>query len=149
MVTGRNDPCHCGSGKKYKKCCLATDEQRRLDEQAARQAKLAPALPPLLFFDDDDELDDLSNSVLDLVEAARFDDALAVCKRLCDEYPEVVDGVERSGLVHAEMGNHALAADFYRKALAFVTAPSRRDDYEDHDYYREQAEEQERLAGLR
>ena len=20
---GRNDPCHCGSGKKYKKCCLA------------------------------------------------------------------------------------------------------------------------------
>ncbi len=24
---GRNDPCHCGSGKKYKKCCLAKDEQ--------------------------------------------------------------------------------------------------------------------------
>lgn len=22
---GRNDPCHCGSNKKYKKCCLATD----------------------------------------------------------------------------------------------------------------------------
>ena len=22
---GRNDPCPCGSGKKYKKCCLATD----------------------------------------------------------------------------------------------------------------------------
>ncbi|MXS54099.1 hypothetical protein GTI81_15525, partial [Enterococcus faecalis] len=19
---GRNDPCYCGSGKKYKKCCL-------------------------------------------------------------------------------------------------------------------------------
>lgn len=25
---GRNDPCHCGSGKKYKKCCLAADEVR-------------------------------------------------------------------------------------------------------------------------
>lgn len=23
---GRNDPCHCGSGKKYKKCCLGNDE---------------------------------------------------------------------------------------------------------------------------
>ncbi|PSR02003.1 MAG: hypothetical protein BRD50_07815 [Bacteroidetes bacterium SW_11_45_7] len=23
---GRNDPCHCGSGKKYKKCCLRKDE---------------------------------------------------------------------------------------------------------------------------
>ena len=25
---GRNDPCHCGSGKKYKKCCMAADEAR-------------------------------------------------------------------------------------------------------------------------
>lgn len=24
MKLGRNDPCHCGSGKKYKKCCLDT-----------------------------------------------------------------------------------------------------------------------------
>lgn len=23
---GRNDPCHCGSGKKYKRCCLGKDE---------------------------------------------------------------------------------------------------------------------------
>lgn len=22
MKIGRNDPCHCGSGKKYKKCCM-------------------------------------------------------------------------------------------------------------------------------
>ncbi len=26
---GRNEPCHCGSGKKYKKCCLAKDEAVR------------------------------------------------------------------------------------------------------------------------
>ncbi|HUE81592.1 MAG TPA: SEC-C metal-binding domain-containing protein [Pyrinomonadaceae bacterium] len=25
MKLGRNDPCHCGSGKKYKRCCLAKD----------------------------------------------------------------------------------------------------------------------------
>ncbi|MFW6401426.1 MAG: SEC-C metal-binding domain-containing protein [Desulfohalobiaceae bacterium] len=24
---GRNDPCHCGSGKKYKKCCLQKDQE--------------------------------------------------------------------------------------------------------------------------
>lgn len=24
---GRNQPCHCGSGKKYKKCCLTKDEE--------------------------------------------------------------------------------------------------------------------------
>ena len=30
MKIGRNVPCPCGSGKKYKKCCLATDEEERL-----------------------------------------------------------------------------------------------------------------------
>lgn len=28
MKARRNDPCPCGSGKKYKKCCLASDRQR-------------------------------------------------------------------------------------------------------------------------
>jgi len=23
---GRNEPCHCGSGRKYKQCCLEKDE---------------------------------------------------------------------------------------------------------------------------
>ncbi len=29
MKTGRNDPCPCGSGKKYKKCCLSKDQAAR------------------------------------------------------------------------------------------------------------------------
>jgi hypothetical protein len=37
MSLGRNDPCHCGSGKKYKKCHLAEDERaerkERIDER--------------------------------------------------------------------------------------------------------------------
>jgi hypothetical protein len=28
MDIGRNHPCHCGSGKKYKKCCQAKDEAK-------------------------------------------------------------------------------------------------------------------------
>jgi hypothetical protein len=36
MKIGRNDPCPCGSGKKYKKCCMEKD-------QAAERAR--PALP--------------------------------------------------------------------------------------------------------
>lgn len=27
---GRNDPCHCGSGKKYKKCCLLNEDIKRI-----------------------------------------------------------------------------------------------------------------------
>lgn len=32
--TGRNDPCPCGSGRKYKKCCLPKEQQRSTDARA-------------------------------------------------------------------------------------------------------------------
>jgi len=41
MNLGRNDPCHCGSGKKYKKCHLAEDEKA---EREARMEELASEL---------------------------------------------------------------------------------------------------------
>lgn len=33
MKIGRNDPCHCGSGSKYKKCCLEKDRQASAAQQ--------------------------------------------------------------------------------------------------------------------
>jgi len=40
---GRNDPCHCGSGKKYKQCCLGKDEaaERAARAKAAEKAEKA------------------------------------------------------------------------------------------------------------
>jgi hypothetical protein len=32
---GRNEPCHCGSGRKYKKCCLEEDAGRLRSEREA------------------------------------------------------------------------------------------------------------------
>jgi hypothetical protein len=40
---GRNDPCPCGSGKKYKQCCLAKDEAA----ERARRAKQTESAPPV------------------------------------------------------------------------------------------------------
>jgi hypothetical protein len=41
---GRNDPCHCGSGKKYKNCHLAADEEAaRVARAKATEAAPAPA----------------------------------------------------------------------------------------------------------
>jgi hypothetical protein len=49
-LPGRNDLCHCGSGKKYKACCLDKDEaaarEARQKAQAAAQAAEAEAAPP-------------------------------------------------------------------------------------------------------
>jgi len=33
ITIGRNDPCHCGSGKKYKKCHLEKDEAKARKER--------------------------------------------------------------------------------------------------------------------
>jgi len=40
---GRNDPCHCGSGKKYKKCCMAKDEaaEHKVLEESWTKAEAA------------------------------------------------------------------------------------------------------------
>lgn len=35
MTPGRNDPCPCGSGSKYKKCCLARDKSARQESATA------------------------------------------------------------------------------------------------------------------
>jgi SEC-C motif len=39
MKLGRNDPCHCGSGQKYKKCHLAQDDAARSAELAGQAAE--------------------------------------------------------------------------------------------------------------
>jgi SEC-C motif len=44
---GRNDPCSCGSDQKYKKCCLAVDEEvRRVVARKMRQAEAVGARMP-------------------------------------------------------------------------------------------------------
>jgi len=40
MKVGRNDPCPCGSGKKYKKCCMEKDQA-----EGRRRARLTPSPP--------------------------------------------------------------------------------------------------------
>jgi hypothetical protein len=42
---GRNDPCRCGSGKKYKQCCLDKDEAAARKSRAKELAE-APAPGP-------------------------------------------------------------------------------------------------------
>jgi SEC-C motif len=42
---GRNQPCHCGSGRKYKHCCLEKDEARA-GAARVKAATEAAAQPP-------------------------------------------------------------------------------------------------------
>jgi tetratricopeptide (TPR) repeat protein len=109
---GRNQPCPCGSGKKYKRCCLPKDEA--LVSERLR----AQAVDHHLW--EDDDLDATSNAVVDLIHAGRLDDAEAAARDLLLRYPDVVDGLERLGMVYEARGNRKRAADYYRQAAAFI-----------------------------
>ncbi|MFQ6092158.1 MAG: SEC-C metal-binding domain-containing protein [bacterium] len=41
----RNDPCPCGSGKKYKKCCMSRDKGGRA-ATPVRQSMAEEPIPP-------------------------------------------------------------------------------------------------------
>ena len=115
---------------------------------AALRQTVAAANRPVVIIEDDG-LDELSNSVLDLVRdgtSSRHSPHASAC---LTSFPRSSTALERSGMVHAKLGDHATAAAFYRQAFDFVTHPSRRDHYDGADYYRAQMEREERLAGLR
>jgi hypothetical protein len=59
---GRNDPCPCGSGKKYKKCHLSEDEAAKHAELAAAAEEREAALAAAEEDSDDDSADSASKS---------------------------------------------------------------------------------------
>jgi tetratricopeptide (TPR) repeat protein len=142
---GRNDPCHCGSGNKYKKCCQSKDEAAERDgmaeAQAQREARAAErrqeeraakaeVLARLAAMADVDDLDTDSNAVVDLVKAGKLDEAEAAARALQARYPDMYDGWDRLGMVYEARGNTREAADCYRRVLDFLRANP---DYTDDD----------------
>lgn len=87
--TGRNDPCPCGSGRKYKKCCLGTD----------------PILHP-----DDRRIEDLLNRAYDL---DRNQDTAAAC----DLYAEAWRLVSKRLRPETRKCNDAVFADNHGQML--------------------------------
>ena len=125
---GRNDPCPCGSGQKYKRCCLPRDDAAAVARAAAeRAAALARETEDRSALDaaistEDDGLDEASNVVIDLIDAGRLDEAEHAAQDLLERYPEVHDGLERLAMVAAARGDRLRAAAYYRQAADFVHA---------------------------
>jgi hypothetical protein len=86
---------------------------------------------PSWVIDDDDELTQLTNSVIDLINEKRFDEAAAACVRLRTEFPEQIDWLDRSAMLHEAKGEFDIACDFYRQALAFTLTPDQRDGFDE------------------
>jgi tetratricopeptide (TPR) repeat protein len=120
---GRNDPCHCGSGKKYKRCCLEEDQEgERIVREAAAAAIAAEQTEDNTFAEWSDKLDDESNAVIDLIEADKLDDAEQAAHQLIANYPEVHDGYDRLGMVYEARKEPKKAANCYRKVVELMQA---------------------------
>jgi len=128
---GRNEPCHCGSGKKYKQCCLRKDEEAENARLAATPRRpripdeIAAALadaPPFPAYDNEDELTIASNAAVDLIDAGKLDEAERAARDLLVRFPEVHDGWDRLGMVYEARGDNRQAAECYRKVVDFIRA---------------------------
>ena len=127
---GRNEPCPCGSGKKYKHCCLQQQEAaaRALAAAAVRPTIDVEIADSLSRFDAEDELTAASNAAVDLVHEGKLDQAEQIARDLLERFPDVHDGWDRLGMVYEARGDNRQAADCYRKIIEFIRAHP--DDYE-------------------
>lgn len=125
---GRNHPCPCGSGKKYKQCCLPNDEAASLAARV-QQRRDAPSPPAFAspsgwraIVDENERIDRMSNQAIDLIRAGEFDEAERLCHRLLDEFPHLIDGHMRLGQLFRARGAPQRAAQHLRLAAAVARA---------------------------
>lgn len=128
--TARNDPCPCGSGRKYKRCCLAKDQAAEHATLSAQRAALDTQRAEYrarieefqASMQEVEELTAASNAVVDLVHAGKLDAAEQAARDLLVRYPEVHDGYDRLGMVFEARGQNREAAECYRKVIEFARA---------------------------
>ena len=127
MKVKRNEPCHCGSGEKYKKCCLLKDnnnaaEARRESAEAQEKVQQDEAARQAAFIEYDQDLDELSNQANDLIRAQRWPEAEAACRELLDRFPEEIDGHWRSYECFEAKGDFQSAMPHARATLEMAEA---------------------------
>ncbi|MGH7944601.1 MAG: SEC-C metal-binding domain-containing protein [Opitutaceae bacterium] len=105
--TGRNDPCPCGSGRKYKKCCLTSDEASARQiaanpiQRSLRRAELSlepepeDAADELTEIGDDDDIIEIEGDTpLTFADAGPTSDAAALCPEENEDEAELSPEVE-------------------------------------------------------
>ncbi|MDD5328411.1 MAG: tetratricopeptide repeat protein [Sulfuricella sp.] len=97
---GRNDPCSCGSGKKYKRCCA-----QRADGQPASihptRGGVAKAMQAAIAHH----------------QAGRLPDANAVCQQILQVAPNHPDPWHLMGVMAYQIGMHDVAIELIGRAL--------------------------------
>ena len=112
MKIGRNAPCPCGSGKKYKKCCLRIDEQNSAEErqQNARQQEIIDTYESVLQ-DTEDRKSGPFEDDGDSADAADDETEESESDRIWDEFKDS-DFKQKAAIIEKILGNSDLFEEF-------------------------------------
>ena len=114
---GRNDPCACGSGKKYKRCCYLAAEAPLLGHAVANAPAVMDDPGHLCDCCVEEKINRLADRALDLLLADRHDEAEAVCHQLMSEFPGEVEGIDLLAMVCDARGERGRALELLRQAI--------------------------------
>lgn len=125
---GRNESCRCGSGKKYKRCCLAQDDAtaRSVASLAQPSAGINWRAPEDDYLHDHlsaaryDQLADAADAVQFLIETDRVAEAETAAQALLENFPDAYDGHAKLGLIFELRGDYPRAIAQYRHVIAFA-----------------------------
>ena len=98
---GRNDPCPCGSGRKYKQCC-----QLQADAQVARAPVVDASIPGLL------------RTAIEHHQTGRLLQAEAVYRQILQIAPNNPDALHLLGLIFHQAGKFETAVDLISRAIS-------------------------------
>ncbi len=102
---GRNDPCPCGSGKKYKQCCEATGGAAQPTALANSQANFNPQ--------------HALQTAMAQHQAGNLQQAETLYKQVLQTAPNQPDALHLLGLIAKQKGDLKTAVQLMRKALNF------------------------------
>lgn len=101
MKAGRNDPCPCGSGRKFKQCCMS-------ETRAQPAAAAAPRV----------STQGLLQNALAHHRAGRLPQAEAIYQQILQLDPRNPDALHMLGLIAAQTGHADAAIGLFRQAIA-------------------------------
>jgi len=96
------------------------DEEKSIHKRAFSPQKKFSIKALKEFYAECEALDNLSNSVVDLINERKFDEAEKACSELLNFYPDQVDGLERFAMVYEARGENEKAVEYYNKMAEFL-----------------------------
>lgn len=136
--TGRNDPCPCGSGKKYKKCCLSQHEEARRSippDQLQEMEKRAVLR---------DKLDKQLQRGFELLFSQEFDKAKRFASQLLESYPE--DDRLSDILVTVSLASGDYDEAFHLSRRRLQVAIEEKTFYQENGYHKREGQDRAQLV---